>query len=65
MPEFDGEGSLRTVEPPKSQEEESGGEGEESGEEDDEYGHIHIVNLHKGEEPLGIQLTHYTSSEDM
>ena len=56
---------MRAVEHLKSQEEESGGDGEESGEEDDDYGHIHIVNLHKGEEPLGIQLTHYTSPDNM
>ena len=40
------------------------GEGSEASEdegEDSEYGNIHIVELHKGEEPLGIFLTHYTS----
>lgn len=39
--------------------------GEESGEEDDEYGNIHIVELHKKDEPLGIQLTHFTSAKGM
>lgn len=56
MPEFDGEtGSGH------------GGEGqeEESGEEDDEYGNIHIVELPKSGEQLGLQLTHYTSPEGM
>lgn len=48
--------------------EEEGGEGSEGSEEEDdgedsEYGNIHIVELHKGEEPLGIYLTHYTSLE--
>ena len=41
-----------------------GGEGTEGSEdegEDSEYGNIHIVELHKGEESLGIILTHYTS----
>ena len=37
--------------------------GEESGEDDDEFGNIHIVELHKKEEPLGIQLTHFTSAK--
>lgn len=56
----------------------TGGEGEEEGEggdrvgvsegsedegEDSEYGNIHIVELHKGEENLGIILTHYTSPD--
>lgn len=65
MPEFDDDGgSLRPLEPaPKSQEEES--VWEESGEEDDEYGNVRIVELRKCEEPLGIQLTHYSSPEDM
>ena len=53
------------------EEEEEGGEHEdsESGEgsedevEDSEYGNIHIVELHKGEENLGIILTHYTSPD--
>ena len=44
-----------------------GGGGERSEEEDEgedsEYGNIHIVELHKGEEPLGIYLTHYTSPD--
>lgn len=58
---------MRTLEPlaPKSQEESESGGDEESGEEDEEYGRIHIVNLNKSNEPLGIQLTHYTSPEDM
>lgn len=54
----------------------TGGEGEEEGGdrvgvsegsedegEDSEYGNIHIVELHKGEENLGIILTHYTSPD--
>lgn len=50
----------------------SGGEhfehndGKDSEEEDDhdsEYGDIHIVELHKGKEPLGISLTHYSSPD--
>ena len=43
-----------------------GGEGSEGSEdegEDSEYGNIHIVELHKGEENLGIILTHYTSPD--
>ena len=43
-----------------------GGEGSEASEdegEDSEYGNIHIVELHKGDEPLGIILTHYTSPD--
>ena len=43
-----------------------GGEGSEGSEdegEDSEYGNIHIVELHKGEEDLGIVLTHYTSPD--
>ncbi len=39
--------------------------GEESGEEDEEYGSIHIVELNKKDEPLGIQLTHFTSAKGM
>lgn len=39
--------------------------GEDSGEEDDEYGNIHIVELHKHTEFLGIRITHYTSPEGM
>ena len=66
MPEFDGEGSLVPLDPPKlPMEEESGSGGEESGEEDEEYGNIHLVELHKGVEPLGIQFTHYTSPDNM
>lgn len=37
--------------------------GEDESDEDDEFGNIHIVELHKGEEPLGVYLTHYTSPE--
>ena len=40
-------------------------EGEESGEEDEEFGNVHIVELHKCGEPLGAQLTHYTSPGGM
>ena len=43
-----------------------GGEGSEGSEdegEDSEYGNIHIVELHKGDENLGIILTHYTSPD--
>ena len=38
-------------------------EGSEDEEEDSEYGNIHIVELHKEDEPLGIILTHYTSPD--
>lgn len=47
-------------------EEREGGDGSEASEdegEDSEYGNIHIVELHKEEEPLGIYLTHYTSPD--
>lgn len=37
--------------------------GDEESDEDDEFGNIHIIELHKGEEPLGVYLTHYTSPE--
>ena len=40
-----------------------GSEEEEDEGEDSEYGNIHIVELHKEEEPLGIYLTHYTSPD--
>ena len=40
-----------------------GSEGSEDEGEDSEYGNIHIVELHKGEENLGIILTHYTSPD--
>ena len=38
----------------------SSNEGSEAEGEDSEYGNIHIVEMHKGEETLGIILTHYT-----
>lgn len=41
------------------------GEEEEFGEEDEEYGTIHIVEMPKCDENLGLQLTHYTSPEGM
>ena len=31
--------------------------------EDEEYGNVHIIELHKGEEPLGIHLTHFTGPD--
>lgn len=66
VPEFDGDAGLL---PPNPQVPGGGGlgeeSGEESGEEDEEYGNVHIVELHKNGEPLGIQLTHYTSPEGM
>ena len=67
VPEFDGERPHPLDSALKSQGEESAEEGAESGmiEEDDEYGNIHIVELHKCDKPLGVQLTHYTSAEDM
>ena len=36
--------------------------GEDDSDEED-YGNILIVELHKGEDPLGLHLTHYTSPE--
>ena len=77
IPEFDGDTSQsqrsRTPSPVPAGDEskrvdgESGAGGEGSEEEDEgedsEYGNIHIVELHKEEEPLGIFLTHYTSPD--
>ena len=37
--------------------------GDEESEEDDEYGNVHIIELHKGDEPLGIHLTHFTAPD--
>ena len=37
--------------------------GDEESEDDDEYGNVHIIELHKAEEPLGIHLTHFTSPD--
>lgn len=76
LPEFEGDTSQsqrsRTPSPVPtatggdSRDRGEGGEGSDGSEdegEDSEYGNIHIVELHKGEEPLGIVLTHYTSPE--
>ena len=38
--------------------------GDEESEEDEEFGNVHIIELHKGEEPLGIHLTHYTAPDN-
>ncbi len=35
----------------------------ESPDEDDDYGNVHIVELPKCGEQLGLQLTHYTSPQ--
>ena len=66
MPEFDGEAGSGRGTASKGVGH-LGGEGpeEESGEEDDEYGNIHIVELPKCGEQVGLQLTHYTSPEGM
>ena len=37
--------------------------GEDDSDDEEDYGNILIVELHKGEDPLGIHLTHYTSPE--
>ena len=76
IPEFEGDASQsqrsRTPSPTPADDggrvESEGGERGEGSEEEDEgedseYGNIHIVELHKGEEPLGIYLTHYTSPD--
>ena len=31
--------------------------------EDEEYGNVHIIELHKGDEALGIHLTHFTGPD--
>lgn len=70
IPEFeeDTSQSQRSHTPSPVQEGDEGrvmgeGSGEDEEEEDSEYGNIHIVELHKGEEPLGIYLTHYASPD--
>ena len=47
----------------ESFEHKDGKDGEEEDDDDSEYGDIHIVELHKGKEPLGINLTHYSSPD--
>ena len=31
--------------------------------EEEEFGNVHIIELHKAEEPLGIHLTHFTGPD--
>ena len=33
--------------------------------EEEEFGNVHIIELHKAEEPLGIHLTHFTGPDGM
>lgn len=69
IPEFEGENSRsqsQRTPSPTSSGQDADTQPKENGEEDsdeDEFGNIHIIELHKGEEPLGVHLTHYTSPE--
>lgn len=67
MPEYDVNQSQRSRSPsptpPTDHAHHRGDESAESGEDDEIIDNIHIVELHKGTESLGVYLTHYTSPD--